>query len=109
MAATAVHYINEVLQDMATFGTEEYSFADHAKHWSELKGYALGLQFNPRSPLDEEAFTALHASIGQAPALPGHEEVEAYRGGLLSARQALGDAYGFSAEDLGDDDGLNGW
>ena len=26
-----------------------YSYANHAKHWGELKGFALGLQFNPWS------------------------------------------------------------
>ena len=30
-----------------------YSYGDHAKHWGELKGFALGLQFNPWSPLHE--------------------------------------------------------
>ena len=53
VAATVVHYINGVLADMATFNTDDYSYADHAKHWGELKGFALGLQFNPWSPLHE--------------------------------------------------------
>jgi hypothetical protein len=53
VAATVVHYINDVLGDMAKFDTDEYSYASHAKHWGELKGFALGLQFNPWSPLHE--------------------------------------------------------
>ena len=36
---------------MAKLGTDEYDFYAHAKHWGELKGFALGLQFNPDSPL----------------------------------------------------------
>src|SRR5690606_6079654 len=48
LAANVIHYINETLRDMATFGANEYSFSSHASHWSEAKGFALGLQFNPR-------------------------------------------------------------
>ena len=51
VAATVIHYINDVLDDMSKFGTADYSYANHAKHWGELKGFALGLQFNPWSPL----------------------------------------------------------
>ena len=54
VAATVIHYINDVLADMSKFDTDDYNYADHAKHWGELKGFALGLQFNPNSPLHEE-------------------------------------------------------
>ena len=47
IAATVVHYINDVIGDMEA---EDYSFYDHAKHWSEMKGFALSFQFNRRSP-----------------------------------------------------------
>lgn len=109
IAATVVHYINDTLEDMSTFGTPDYSFADHAKHWSEMKGFALSLQFNPRSPLSDDAFEALHAAIGTAPALPEDPDVESYRQGLLSARASLGAAYGFDPANMGDDLGENGW
>ncbi len=110
IAATAVHYINEVLVDMAAFGTADYDFGAHSKHWSELKGFTLGLQFNPRSPLLAD-FAAFHALIGQAPALPdaGSADAEAYADALLEARALLGDAYGFSDANLGGDDGHGGW
>ena len=49
IASTVVHYINDTLADMSTMDTDDYSFTDHAKHWSELKGFALSMQFNPRS------------------------------------------------------------
>ncbi len=111
VAATIVHYINDVLADMDTFGTDAYAFGDHAKHWSELKGFALGLQFNPRSPVDDAAFVELHAYLGMAPVLPSASpvEIDAYRAALLDARDLIGDAYGFDAADLGDDDGQGGW
>ncbi len=97
-AATAIHYINDVLADMDTIGTSDYSFADHAKHWSELKGFALGFQFNPRSPMSEADFAALHAAVEDAPvgasaSAPTNDET--YRGQLLDARSRIGNAYDF--------------
>lgn len=106
-AATVVHYINDVLADMEAFGTEEYSFLDHAKHWGEMKGFALGLQFNPRSPLhdlsgDGTLFEQLHAFLGDAPVLAAasDEDVAAYGEALLSARALLREAYDFAEEDV---------
>ncbi len=111
IAATAIHYVNDVLQDMGTFGTDGYSFEDHAKHWSELKGFALSLQFNPRSQIDDATLATVLNEIGDAPVLPTADEgaIEAYRGALRNARALLGEAYGFAADNLGDDAGLGGW
>jgi hypothetical protein len=100
VAASVVHYINEVVADIATFGTADYEFADHAKHWSELKGFALSLQFAPRSPLHESTrFSDLHGYLGDAPILPGaaggQPAVDQYRDGLLAARALLQEAYDF--------------
>ena len=110
IAATIVHYINEVLVDMNR-APQDYSLADHAKHWSELKGFALGLQFSPFSPLSEDDFAELHRLVADAPVLrdaPAAEQ-DAYRAALRQARTLLGDAYDFDAANLGDDDGENGW
>ena len=111
IAATVVHYVNDTLQDMNAFGSDDYSFADHAKHWSELKGFALGLQFSPFSPLTDAQFVELHQHIGDAPVLPNAEaaEIAAYRQSLLMARTLIGTAYEFDAANLGDDNGENGW
>ncbi len=109
IAATVVHYINDVLGDMGAFDTADYSFEDHAKHWSEMKGFALGLQFNPRSPLSDAQFAELHSYLGTAPALPGDADAADYAQGLLDARALLGSAYGFDAANLGDDGGAGGW
>jgi hypothetical protein len=111
VAATMVHYINDVLQDMETFGTEEYSFGDHAKHWSELKGFALWLQFNPRSLVSDADFVALHEAIGMAPVLPSADadEIEGYAAALIEAREILAVSYSFDALNIGDEVGENGW
>jgi len=111
ISATVVHYINDTLQDMGTFDTEDYSFSDHAKHWSEMKGFALSLQFNPRSPLSDGDFERVHDLMGTAPVLEDatQQEREDYAAGLIEARTILGDAYGFNPANLGDDGGENGW
>jgi hypothetical protein len=111
IAASAVHYINEVLVDMARFGGAEYKFVDHAKHWSELKGFALSLQFNPRSPLTDAQFETLHAKLGDRPVLPNASptDIAAYKAGLIEARGLLKTAYGFADANMGDSNGLNGW
>jgi hypothetical protein len=102
-AATAIHYINAVLADMDAIGTVNYSFADHAKHWSELKGFALSFQFNPRSPLSEGDFSDLHAAIGDAPAGASPTspiDDTAYRTQLIDARTLIGDAYDFDEANI---------
>jgi hypothetical protein len=105
IASTAVHYINDVLGDMKQFGTDDYNFLSHAKDWSELKGFALSLQFNPRSPLNDADFATLHAKIGDAPVLPTAEDGAAadYEAALLEARSILQIAYDF------DGDNVLGW
>jgi hypothetical protein len=96
---------------MSAFGTDDYSFLDHAKHWSEAKGYAFTFQFNPRSPVSDGDFERLHGLLGDAPVLAdaGETAIADYRMALLDARGILAAAFGFDAENLGDDDGLDGW
>lgn len=110
-AATAVHYINEVLADMARFSTEAYRFADHAKHWSELKGFALSFQFNPRSAMPAKDFERLHTLLGDRPVLQtaAAGEVDSYRDALRDARALLASVYAFDAANLGDANGSGGW
>jgi hypothetical protein len=98
IAATVVHYINDVVGDMEA---EDYSFYDHAKHWSEMKGFALSFQFNRRSPLSSEDFGRVHAAMGTAPEL-NPDNFETYTMGLLMARGLIAAAYQFSEQDVTD-------
>ncbi len=109
IATTVVHYINDQLQDLGRIGTTDYVFADHAKHWSEAKGFALAFQFNPRSPLSDADFALLHERLGTAPVLTGEAEIDAHRQDLIEARALLGAAYGIDPKNLGDDDGTGGF
>jgi len=119
IAATVIHYINELLTDMDSYDTNEgvYSslenFKNVAKHWSEMKGFALGLQFSPASPFRESdaALNDLKTSLqlmGDAPVLAdGTQGGEAYIGGvagyredLLTVRALLQAAYRFDIENV---------
>ncbi|WP_300425381.1 DUF4856 domain-containing protein [uncultured Thalassolituus sp.] len=115
IAATVIHYINDTIADMDDFDGTKFAdvanFTDLAKHWGEMKGFALGLQFNPLSPfrVSEAAVANLeevHSLMGDAPVLAdGTQAGEAFTGGvsqyrtdLLAARDLLRDAYGFHAD-----------
>ena len=103
ISATAVHYINDTVADMdkAIADDGSYSYLDHTKHWAEMKGFALGLQFNPRSPMHEGTRLAdFNALVGERPALPGDAGFTDYRQALLDARAILQDAYDFAQADL---------
>jgi hypothetical protein len=102
IAATVVHHLNDCIQDLNP--EIEVNTSDLIKHWSELKGLALGFQFNPRSPLPEVDFQNLHQLLGTAPVLNAD-----YRADLLQARDIVGSAFEFAAENLGDSEGENGW
>ena len=111
IAATVIHYINDVLQDMGKFGTPDYSFANHAKHWGEMKGFALGLQFNPHSPVSDADFETILGVMGNAPVLSNDSEsdINGYISGLLDARGMLMMSYEFDPANEGDNGGENGW
>ncbi len=119
IAATVVHYINDTIGDMDNFDTTNNSFADLAnftdlaKHWSEMKGFALGLQFSPESPFRANAAALddlrdVLSLMGDAPVLADGTQageafpggVDAYRSDLLEARELLQNAYGFDATNV---------
>ncbi len=102
-AATTIHYMNDIIASYGDYDSDDFDFDGHAAHWSEMKGFALGFQFNPRSALSDEDFEELHGLIGNAPKLPEGEdaatEVDDYVDSLVKARDLLRDGYGFDEED----------
>ncbi len=102
IAATVVHYINDTLGDMAKYGTSDYSAADHNKHWAEMKGYAVGLQYNPFSLISDSELQDLHSLMGQAPAYhdPGSDAYNTTVSNYTRARAILQGAYGFSSTNV---------
>lgn len=100
LGAAAIYYLNLTLDDLDACGEADYALADHAKHWGELKGFALAFQFSPRSPFTAGSadFDALHDRIGGAPVLCDGD-VGGARTDLVAARDAIRDAFGFDAAD----------
>jgi hypothetical protein len=96
IAATVVHYINDLNADLEADLTGD-GFATMAKHYSEMKGFALTLQFNRLSPLGSPEFLELHELLGDA---PNFADPVAYAEDLVAARALLGAAYGFDAGNL---------
>ena len=96
---------------MNKFGTTDYSFSTHAKHWGEMKGFALGLQFNPYSPVTDADFEQFHTLVGDAPVLESAttDEISTYKQNLVEARTILMNSYGFDAANEGDANGEGGW
>lgn len=105
IAATVIHYINDVTADLGKSDTDDYNFEDVAKHWSEMKGFALGLQFNPHSPITAEQFADIHTLMGQKPVVltfgsSDRTDVDAYLADLEDARDILQSALEFDAENV---------
>ncbi|MCG9761376.1 MULTISPECIES: Ig-like domain-containing protein [Pseudoalteromonas] len=106
IAATVVHYINDTisdddgdLDDIASGNFTAEQFYTVAKHWSEMKGFALNFQFNPHSPVEEADFAEIHNLMGDKPELAA-DKVADYKADLLKAREIIANAYGFDAENV---------
>ena len=122
IAATVVHYINDVTIDMGGFTNGAFAdrsnFVNLAKHWGEMKGFALGLQFSALSPFRDgstgKSVTDLKTVLdlmGDAPMMPDGSQngqpttaasadaaVAGYLDDLQDARTILAEAYGFNPD-----------
>ena len=121
VAATVVHYINDVTGDMGKFVAPDFAdlknFNDLSKHWGEMKGFALALQFSPASPFrdgsvagtDVEDLRLMLSLLGDAPVLADGSQggvsatgtaqaaIDAYLADLQTARGILEEAYTFDS------------
>ena len=119
IAATVVHYINDTAGDMRQYVPPHFAdldnFKNMAKHWGEMKGFALGLQFSPFSPFRDgsvdgitvDSLKRVLSLMGDAPVLadgsqggvaPADGEqaaIDDYTNDLMEARDILEMAYGF--------------
>lgn len=102
VAATVVHYINDVIADYETFDTAEFNSANLAKHWSEMKGFALGLQFSPVAVISVDQLKTIHTAFAEAPVLLNADQaaVDTYVAELEAARAVMQTAYGFNADNV---------
>lgn len=102
IAISVVKYINQTIAELDNYvvGANNNDVAELAKLWSELKGFALGLQFNPNPTMTEAQQIDLHTKIGQSPINKletEHGSVTDYVTELEAARTLVQEAFGFDA------------
>ena len=102
IAATVVHYINDTLSDMSKLGTAEENIANLNKHWAEMKGYTVALQYNPFRLISDGQLAELHGIMGEAPIYdqPGSNGYKTQVGNYERAKVVLQTAYGFSNDNM---------
>ena len=98
IAATVVHYINDTLSDMSNLGTPDENRANLNKHWAEMKGYTVALQYNPFKLISDGQLQELHGIMGTAPKYdePGSSAYNTQVTNYQRAKAVLQTAYGFS-------------
>ncbi len=98
IAATVIHYINDTLSDMSKLGTGEENIANLNKHWAEMKGYTVALQYNPFKLITDGQLAELHGIMGEAPIYdePGSNRYNTQVANYKRAKDVLQAAYGFS-------------
>jgi len=98
IAATVVHYINDTLTDMSKLGTAAEDRAALNKHWAEMKGYTVALQYNPFRLIGDGQLAELHGIMGEAPVYnaPGSNAYNSQVANYKRAKSVLQAAYGFS-------------
>lgn len=97
IAATVIHYLNKLSAEMDEYGSKNYHYSEHARYFSAMKGFALGIQFNPYSSVSVENFERFHSLIGDRPVLMNDDEakIAAYKSAIREARQILRDIFAF--------------
>jgi hypothetical protein len=70
-----------------------------------MKGFALGLQFNPHSPITDAQFAEIHVHFGQKPVLlpfgsADRTALTIYIADLEKARDILQEALGLDADNV---------
>ena len=102
IAATVVHYINDTLSDMSKLGTADENRVNLNKHWAEMKGFTVALQYNPFRLISDGQLRELHGIMGQAPAYdaPGGNAYDTTVANYNRAKTVLQGAYGFSGANM---------
>ena len=102
IAATVVHYINDTLSDMSKLGTADENRANLNKHWAEMKGYTVALQYNPFRLISDGQLAELHGIMGEAPLYngPGSSGYKTQVANYERAKVVLQSAYGFSSDNM---------
>ncbi|MDE0484990.1 MAG: DUF4856 domain-containing protein [Candidatus Poribacteria bacterium] len=102
IAATVVHYINDTLSDMSELDTADENRANLNKHWAEMKGYTVALQYNPFKLISDGQLRELHGIMGEAPQYdaPGSSAYNTQVANYERAKVVMQTAYGFSSANM---------
>lgn len=92
VAATVVHYINEALADLPGLTSDQVQARNNAdlnKHWAEMRGFTIALQYNPFKQISDAQLQEVAQLMGTAPpyAAPGSTASEAAIAGLNKAKK----------------------
>lgn len=104
IAATVIHYINEVIADMDNLteqSTPENS-TDLNKHWAEMRGYALALYYSPFRKISDQDMGIFQGYLEMKPVHTTAQTIEhsQYRSRLGLARTILQNTYAFNGADV---------
>lgn len=103
LAATIIHYINEVYRELSPAPItqiEKFNFDKLAEDYAKLKGLSLGLQFNEYALISDTSFRKLQQFIANKPSIIQH--VARYKRSLLKARRILVNTYEFNMSNVVD-------
>ncbi|WP_299461340.1 DUF4856 domain-containing protein [uncultured Microscilla sp.] len=94
IAATIIHYINETLNDMTAVGTTNENIPNLAKHWSEMKGFLVALQYGSAKYklMTDAILQDLQTKVGTAPVVANDAT---YKTKLEEVRTSLKNTYSF--------------
>ena len=115
LAANAIHYINDTMEAIgdgsgwdtswdATCTTSDASgkCSDYSKYFSEMRGFAMGLQYNTFKLISDIDLNNVYDLMRVAPEFPATTGdltgMVAYKADLLAARDILEEAYGFDTD-----------
>ena len=92
-AANVIHYIHSVKDDMAsdltsTSVASSDEAADYNKHWAEMRGFIISLQYNLTN-LSESDLDDIVTHVGIAPVYPGDTGYADYEGKLDQVKTIL--------------------
>lgn len=98
IAASAVHYVNDVRKAMATAGQPDFNEFGLRHAWSEMKGLLIALQFNSAKLISDTQLASIHTLVGDTPvvAAAGTDANTTYAAALDSVKSVMKSVYGFS-------------
>tara|TARA_B100002051_G_scaffold187426_2_gene177485 strand:- start:23888 stop:25207 length:1320 start_codon:yes stop_codon:yes gene_type:complete len=114
LAANSIHYINDTMEAIGdgtgwdtswdascTESDASGKCADYSKYFSEMRGFAMGLQYNTFKMISDSDLNMVYDYMRAAPEFPataGLDGMLAYYNDLLAARDILEAAYGFNSD-----------